>query len=118
MQGVAVALQLPTSVGILANAVPPGKGRNIGFSCLGLAQPLGFSVGLVLGGVFLDTIGWRFGYYLCGAVTLVFFLLGIWALPPDRLAEPASFKRLRSQVDWVGAAIVTGGLAMFAYVLA
>lgn len=45
MQGIAVALCLPTSVGILTNAVESGKRRNVGFACMGLGQPLGFSAG-------------------------------------------------------------------------
>lgn len=31
---------------------------------MGKRQPLGYAVGLVLGGVSVDTIGWRFGYYI------------------------------------------------------
>ena len=48
MQGIAVALCLPTSVGILTNAVARGKRLDMGFACIGLGQPLGFSLGLVL----------------------------------------------------------------------
>jgi MFS family permease len=44
MQGIAVSLCFPTSVAILANALPSGKSRNIGFSCLGFVQPVGFSM--------------------------------------------------------------------------
>ena len=41
MQGIAVALCLPTSVGILTHAVASGKKRNVGFAFMGLGQPLG-----------------------------------------------------------------------------
>lgn len=70
-QGVAVAMHLPCSVSLVTHYVPSGKRRNIGFACLGLSMPLGFSVGLVLGGVLVDTIGWRLGFYVAGAVMLV-----------------------------------------------
>ena len=118
MQGVAIALIMPTGMGIVSTAIPNGTRRNIGFSCLGLAQLLGYALGLVLSGVFIDTIGWRFGFYISGAVTLAVFVAGLWALPRDQLAEGPKWKRLRDEVDWVGAGIASASLAMFSYVLA
>jgi MFS family permease len=118
LQGVAVSLCLPTSVAILANAVPLGRKRNIGFSCLGLVQPLGFSVGMVLAGVLLDTVGWRTGWYICGAATLILMFISVWALPPDRVAQSSKFSRLKTEIDWVGATLASTGLALFSYVFA
>jgi len=51
-QGIAVSMCLPTAFSILTDAFPTGRRRNIGFSCLGLGQPLGFLFGLVFGGLF------------------------------------------------------------------
>jgi MFS family permease len=123
LQGIAVSMCLPTSTAIVANAVPSGRGRNLAFSCLGLVQPLGFSLGLVLEGVLLNSVGWRIGYYLSGGATLVLFLVGIWALPPDRMAdglitEGSMLKRLKTEIDWVGAMIAFTCLALFSYVFA
>jgi len=87
MQGIAVSLCLPTSVAIVANAAPSGRKRNIGFSCLGFVQPIGFSLGMVLEGVILDTVGWRFSYYLCGSLSLALFSVSLWALPRDALID-------------------------------
>lgn len=61
-----------------------GRGRNLAFSCLGLSMPLGFSVGLVLGGVLVDMVGWRVGWYMSGGLTLFFAGVGLWALPKSR----------------------------------
>jgi MFS family permease len=119
LQGIAVSLCLPTSVAIVTNAIPSGRKRNLAFSCLGFVQPIGFSTGLVLGGVFLDTIGWRFGYYLCGAVTLVLFIVSIWALPSDEVTETLSnFATLKTEIDWNGAIIACVALGLFSYILA
>ncbi|RDW59041.1 hypothetical protein BP5796_11965 [Coleophoma crateriformis] len=118
LQGIAVSLCLPTSVAIVANALPSGRARNIGFSCLGLVQPIGFSMGLILAGVFLDTVGWRFGYFLCGGLTLVLFFLSIWALPPDKVMEASILTRLKTEIDWIGAIIACASLSLLSYVLA
>ena len=118
MQGIATALCLPTSISIMSKRVSAGRTRNIGLSCLGIGQVLGFSIGLVLGGVFVDTIGWRFAYYLCGVAAMILFLLGIWALPADRTTGASTFQRLTQEIDWIGAAIASTSLATFSYVLA
>ena len=115
--GIAISLALPTSVSILSTAIPSGKRRNVAFSCLGLGQVLGFSLGLVLAGVFLDTIGWRAGFYLAGAVTIAVFVIALWALPMDQRSGSPILGRLRTEIDWVGAGIASTCLALLSYVL-
>jgi MFS family permease len=117
MQGIALALCLPTSVGILTNTMPSGKRRNVAFACLGLGQVLGFSIGLVLGGVFVDTVGWRVGWYSCASLVLVLLLVGIVSIPSDRLSRPPTMKRLTAEIDWIGGLLATACLAMLSYVL-
>ncbi|KAE8444102.1 hypothetical protein EG329_000884 [Mollisiaceae sp. DMI_Dod_QoI] len=118
MQGIAVSLCLPTSVAIVANSVPSGQKRNIGFSCLGFIQPIGFSLGMVLEGVIVDTVGWRFSYYLTGSLSLAFFILNLWALPHDALMERSVLVKIRKEIDWVGAIMASTSLGVFSYVLA
>ena len=133
-QGVAVSMHLPSSVALVAAAVPHGKGRNISFGCLGLSQPLGFSFGLVVSGVMIERVGWRSGFYLCGGALLMATVAGMWALPkPPPLAIAAAedgaegagvassssvLYRLRHGIDWVGGIIASAGLALLAYILA
>ena len=118
MQGIAIALIQPTGMGILSITIPDGTKRNIAFSCLGIGQVLGYALGLVLSGVLIATIGWRAGFYITGAVTLVIFVIGVWALPADQLTEKPTLKRLGTGVDWIGAGIASACMAMFSYVLA
>ncbi|TVY44430.1 Drug resistance protein [Lachnellula occidentalis] len=118
MQGVAVALCLPTSVAIVSRSVPAGRSRNIAFSCLGFVQPIGFSVGMVLEGVILDTVGWRFLYYLSGSICLALFAVSLWALPREPVTEGSIVTKLRNEIDWVGGFIISTCLAVFSYVLA
>lgn len=118
MQGIAVALCLPTGMSIVSTAIPSGTRRNIAFSCLGGGQCIGFAIGLVLSGVFLDTVGWRAGWFMSGATTMVLFIVGVWALPADRRSRTPVFHRLKKEVDWIGAGLASGCLAMLSYVLA
>lgn len=120
LQGVASALTFPTSVSIITNAVESGQRRNIGLASLGLAMPLGFSVGLVLGGVLVTGVGWRVGFYIDGAAGFLLFMVGLWTLPAGIKSETQSsvWKRLKSEIDWMGAGVASACLALFSYVLA
>lgn len=126
LQGVANAIVFPSSISIISTSVEAGRPRNMGFACLGFAAPIGFSLGLVLGGVFVDdgaAAGWRAAFYLAGAVSLALFAVGMWALPPDgarsrRSGHASVWKRLVSEIDWVGAALASTGLATLSYVFA
>jgi MFS family permease len=121
VQGVASAMHLPASVAMVTTAVPPGRARNIGFACLGLSQPLGFSVGLVISGVMIERAGWRSGFYLCSAATLVIAMIAIRGLPQSNAEHQGMglmLNKMAHEIDWVGGLIASGGLTMLSYVLA
>lgn len=122
IQGVALAMHLPSSVSIITTAVPAGRARNLGFACLGMSQPLGFSVGLVLSGIMIEKAGWRSGFYLSGGAMLVAAIAAYWALPKVNtvatVGARSTWERLGKDIDWVGGVIASGGLAILAYVLA
>ena len=120
LQGIATALTLPSSISIISTSIESGKRRNIGFATLGLAMPLGFSFGLVLGGLLVSGPGWRVGFYIGGAASFLLALAGVWALPATRTSqtEASVWRRLGKEIDWVGAAIASTALALFSYVLA
>lgn len=116
-QGVATAMHLPCSVALITQFVSSGKARNIGFACLGLSMPFGFSIGLVLGGLLVDTVGWRVGFYVASGVMLLQAVAGFKIIPPE--AKPQDvMSKLKNEIDWFGALIACAGLAMFSYVLA
>ena len=120
IQGITYATITPSSISIIASNIKEGRPRNMGFACMGFAQPIGFCMGLVLGGVFTDTVGWRPAFYLAAAVSGLLFLVGIWALPRDIRSEagPSIWKRLVVEIDLVGVAVASVGLATLSYVLA
>lgn len=120
IQGISFAMAVPASVSIISTNVAHGQPRNLGFSCLGFASPLGFLLGLVLGGVFVDTVGWRPAFYLAGATTAVTCVFGFWVLPQEHRSRPGRtiWKQLALDIDWVGTAILSTGIATLSYVLA
>lgn len=122
LQGVGVSMCLPTGVSIVARSLLPGRGRNVGFSCLGVAQPLGFSLGLVVEGAVEAAGDWRLGYHVCAAVLAAFVVANWLVLPPPdgRVAGAAAadWGSVGAGVDWVGIAVSSVGLGLVSYTCA
>ncbi|KAG6004676.1 hypothetical protein E4U21_000831 [Claviceps maximensis] len=120
LQGIGYAMHLASSVAIVTHTLPRGRPRNFAFSCLGLSQPLGFSIGLVLGGVLQDLLGWRAAWYMFGGFTLGLFALATWAKPKsgDEQAAQDTLHNLRDKVDWIGAFLASTFMALLSYLFA
>ncbi|ETR96785.1 MFS general substrate transporter [Trichoderma reesei RUT C-30] len=120
LQGITNAIIVPSSVSIVSTGLEEGRPRNLGFACLGFAGPIGFSLGLVLGGVFADSTGWRAAFYLAAATTFALFLAGIWVLPKNAVlpGDKSLWSRTLTEIDIVGAIIGTASLVMLSYALA
>jgi MFS family permease len=117
LQGVAMSFCMPTSVGVITSSFPSGRKRNIAFATFGGGSPLGFALGLVMGGVFVQTVGWRVGYYLSCGISVMAFVAAWFTIPKS--AEGMSSnkrKRLAKEVDWVGVGISSACLALLSYV--
>ncbi|KAL9562556.1 hypothetical protein ACKAV7_013313 [Fusarium commune] len=120
LQGVALALHLSSSVALVTKTLARGRGRNFAFACLGLSQPLGFSFGLVLGGVLVETIGWRSGWFLYGGINLFLSAVGFWSLPKS---EPLGtlqdvIQSVAKKIDWLGTLLASAFMALLSYFLA
>jgi MFS family permease len=116
--GVAISFCLPSAVSIITSTFPEGKSRNVAFASMGGGQPIGFSFGLVLGGVFADTIGWRWGFHLCAIVNTVIFAIAFFGLPKLADKQTQVLHRLRTEIDWVGIALGSTSLALLSYCFA
>lgn len=119
--GLFVAMCLPTSMSLVTASFPPGSRRNLAFAATGMGQPLGYALGLILGGVLTGTIGWRWGFYITAIVDVVLFLGSFYVLPPDadskRLTR-TSWRRLALDIDWIGVLILGASFGLLSYVLA
>lgn len=124
LAGVAASLCLPSAVAIASRSFPATTmhhARNVAFAAMGAGQAVGFGLGLVLGGVFSDTIGWRWGFYTATILNGLVIGLAFGALPTSidgGALQQAAFARLKSQVDWVGALLISVSLALLSYILA
>ncbi|WPH00642.1 general substrate transporter, protein [Acrodontium crateriforme] len=120
LQGIAASFCLPTSISILTQTFPSGRRRTRGLAMQGAAQPIGYSAGLFLGGLFADTIGWRWGWYISSVMCVAVFIAGWFSLPKcqrTNLQVPAR-KQIAVDVDWIGALLASACLGLVSYALA
>ncbi|MGW5862240.1 MFS transporter [Streptomyces sp. NPDC055239] len=110
LQGVGAAAIVPTGMSLLTTTFPEGPQRDRALGISGTLLSLGFTVGMVLGGVLTDTLGWR---STMGLLTL--FVLIVLPLAPGLLPESRTPDRPR--LDIPGAVTVTGGLLALIYAL-
>ncbi|KAJ7359135.1 major facilitator superfamily domain-containing protein [Mycena albidolilacea] len=113
--GVGAAANTPSGIGLLSASFPPGPKRNNAYGVLGAGQPLGFILGLILGGVLTQSRAtWRAVFYMQSGLGLVFVILGFLFLAKP----PPSGRYYTKGVDWGGAILSAAGIGMLTYSLA
>lgn len=113
--GIAISFCLPSAVSIITSTFPEGKRRNLAFAAMGGGQPIGFTLGLTLGGVLSDKIGWRWGFHIAAIINTIVFVIAVVGLPKIDEEQSQIWSRLKSEIDWVGIAIGSSSLAMLSY---
>ncbi|MGP3685593.1 MFS transporter [Streptomyces sp. IBSNAI002] len=110
LQGLGAAVIVPTGMSLLTTTFPEGPLRDKALGISGTLLSLGFTVGMLLGGVMTDTLGWRSTMGLLTVASVIVLLLAPGLLPESRTPE-------RPRLDVPGAVTVTGGLLSLIYSL-
>ncbi|MGH4028202.1 MFS transporter [Actinomycetota bacterium Odt1-20B] len=110
LQGLGAAAIVPTGMSLLTTTFPEGPQRDRALGISGTLLSLGFTVGMVLGGVLTDTLGWRSTMGLLTVFALIVLPLAPGLLPESRTPD-------RPRLDVPGAVTVTGGLLSLIYAL-
>ncbi|MDJ0382087.1 MFS transporter [Streptomyces sp. G-G2] len=110
LQGLGAAVIVPTGMSLLTTTFPEGPLRAKALGISGTLLSLGFTVGMVLGGVMTDTLGWRSTMGLLAVASVTVLALAPGLLPESRTPE-------RPRLDVPGAITVTGALLALIYSL-
>lgn len=109
VQGVAGALLVPSSLALITSTFRgAAQGRAIGLWTGATTSAM--VVGPLLGGVFVDTLSWRFAFL----VNVLPIALTLWLLVVLRHRD---HRREGASVDWIGAVLCTVGLGGMVYAL-
>jgi EmrB/QacA subfamily drug resistance transporter len=109
VQGVAAAFIAPAALSILTTSFTEGPARQRVLGYFGMTASLGFVVGLVAGGVLVDTVGWRGVFFVNVPLCLALAVIGHKVLPRE---TPARNDR---HLDLPGTLLVTAGAAALVF---
>lgn len=111
IKGVSAAFTAPAGLSIITTSFPEGRARNKALSIYTATGAIGFSLGLVLGGL-LTEIGWRYVFLVPVFVALVVLIAGTRLVPRGEQQVHAT-----RSFDLSGALSVTGGMLLLVYTL-
>jgi EmrB/QacA subfamily drug resistance transporter len=110
-QGVGGAMVTAVSLGMIVTLFPEPREQARAIGAFSFVGAVGASIGLVLGGVLTETVGWHWIFFVNVPIGLLVMLPAAQVLAADRGTG------LRNGADWLGALLVTGGLMLGVYAI-
>ena len=110
VQGFGAALMVPSSLALIATYYPKEeRGRAVGIWAA--ASGISAAVGPLLGGILVDTLGWRSTFYINLPIAAATLWM-LWAHVPDD-----SHRTVEQKLDWPGAVLAVLALGLLAFPL-
>jgi len=110
-QGFGGAMASAVSLGMIVTLFPQPREQAKAIGAFSFVGAAGASIGLVLGGILTETVGWHWIFFVNVPIGLIASLLAVRVLEPDRGTT------LRRGADWLGAALATAGLMLGVYAI-
>ena len=105
-QGIGGAMVSAVSLGMIVTLFPEPREQAKAIGAFSFVGAAGASIGLVLGGVLTETVGWHWIFFVNVPIGLMAGLLSVKVLDTDRRTTP------RHGADWLGAGLATAGLML------
>jgi MFS family permease len=110
-EGLAAAFIVPMTLALLSSVFPAGPGRNRAFAVWGGVSAAAGTLGLILGGVLITAVGWRWIFLVNLPVGALVVAAALRLLPADGPRPVGG----RAGFDVGGALSVTAGTSLLAY---
>jgi EmrB/QacA subfamily drug resistance transporter len=110
-QGIGGAMVSAVSLGMIVRLFPEPREQAKAIGAFSFVGAAGASVGLVLGGVLTEAVGWHWIFFVNVPIGILAGLSAARVLDDDR--GPG----LRGGADWLGAFLVTSGLMLGVYAI-
>jgi EmrB/QacA subfamily drug resistance transporter len=111
VQGLAGAFMSPAALSIVLVTYKEGHERNLALAVWGAVAAGGAAVGVLLGGIITQYLGWRWNFFVNVPVGIFVFIMA-YRLVPRHDAEETD-----NALDLPGAIAITSGLMMLVYAL-
>ena len=109
IQGLGAAVISPAALAILTTTFREGEERNKALAIWGAIAGTGGAVGVLLGGILTDQIGWEWIFFLNVPIGLIVILAG------QRVLHESRVELGSRSLDIAGAILVTAGLTLLVY---
>jgi EmrB/QacA subfamily drug resistance transporter len=110
-QGLGAALMLPAALSSLTTTFRRAEDRNKALGVWGAVAGLSSAVGILLGGVLTEELGWRWVMFVNPIACAVIIPAVLAVLPRDRPSAASA------HFDFVGSLLVTGGMLALVFAL-
>jgi EmrB/QacA subfamily drug resistance transporter len=107
LQGVGAAIAAPSGLALLTTTFPAGRERNRAFGVFAAVAGAGGGIGLILGGVLVDFLSWRWVLFVNVPIGVALVLAAPYVLSES--------PRNRGHFDLRGAITATAGVASLVY---
>ncbi|HEV7710296.1 MAG TPA: MFS transporter [Asanoa sp.] len=111
VQGLGAALMLPAALSTLTTSFTTSKDRHSALGVWAAVAGLASAVGILLGGVLTDGLGWRWVMFV-NPIACVLVIPAVLALLPRDLPAART-----ARFDLLGSVVVTGGTLLLVYAL-
>lgn len=113
MQGFGAAAILPTGIMLLGRVYRPGPRKNFVFAMYGAIAPAGFFFGMLMGGVSVEKLTWRWFFWIGAIVTLFAGVVSLFSIPMDW----RSVRAMGVKMDWWGLGTISPGLILVVFAI-
>ncbi|RSM19636.1 hypothetical protein CDV31_001523 [Fusarium ambrosium] len=113
LQGIGAAAFLPAGITLLGKTYRPGPRKNFVFAIYGAFAPLGFFIGILIGGISGEYLSWKWYFWIGAIILVVIFAAGFFSIPNDFTRQPPDGLGM----DWWGVATIVPGLILLVYAI-
>lgn len=114
LQGLGCAAFMPAGIMLLGKTYRPGPRKNLVFGIYGAFAPIGFFVGILIGGVAGQFLTWRWYFWIGAIIVAVICATSLLTIPKDfHEANPDG----KIKMDWPGVLTIVPGLVLVVFAL-
>jgi len=111
LAGLGPAAFLPASIMLLGKTYRPGPRKNLVFGLYGAVAPLGFFFGIIIGGVTVEYMTWRWYFFLGSIVLAAVCVTSFVTIPRDKGRD----RDHGVDMDYLGMATIVPGLLLIVF---